>query len=186
MHRIIDWLARSMALLGGAALGLLILLVCVSVAGRTLNTMLHGWIGTLAPDAAQWALDLGAGPVNGDFEIVEVGIAFAIFAFLPLCQVRGGHAVVDIFTARLPPRIDRVLSAIVDTVFAAVLVLIAVQLCGGMLAKHRYGDDTLILQFPVWWGYAASLVPATLAAVVGVYMAAMRIAEAATGREILP
>lgn len=185
MHRIIDRLARSMALLGGAALGLLIVLICVSVAGRTLNTLLHGWIGTLAPGFAQWALDRGAGPINGDFEIVEVGIAFAIFAFLPLCQLRSGHAVVDIFTSKLPLRINRVLSLIIDTVFAAVLVLIAVQLCGGMLAKHRYGDDTLILQFPVWWGYAASLVPATLAAIVGVYMACIRFIEAVTGREML-
>ncbi len=184
MHRIIGKLARFMALLGGIALSALVVLICASVLGRTLNTMFHGWIGDLAPVVSQWALDAGIGPINGDFELVEVGVAFAIFAFLPFCQFMGGHAVVDIFTSKLSPRVDRILATVIDTVFAAVLVLIAVQLSGGMLAKLRFGEKTFILQFPVWWGYAASLVPAAVAAIVGLYLAAMRILCLVTGREM--
>jgi hypothetical protein len=44
------------------------------------------------------------GPVKGDFEVVEAGIAFSIFAFLPICQLHGGHATVDIFTNLMPKR----------------------------------------------------------------------------------
>ncbi len=186
MHRTIERLARGMALLGGGVLTALILLICISVLGRSLNTLLHGWIGQAAPGFSEWVLGLGIGPINGDFEIVEAGVAFAIFAFLPLCQLNAGHAVVDIFTSKLSPRIDRVLRMLAEVVFAAVLVLIAVQLFGGMMAKMRFGENTFILQFPVWWGYAASFCAAVVAAVVGLYMAAIRIRECATGKEILP
>ena len=185
MHQFIDKLARSMAMLGGMVLTLLILLICVSVLGRSLNTLLHGWFGQMAPGFSNWLLELGVGPINGDFEIVEGGVAFAIFAFLPLCQLNSGHAVVDIFTSKLSPRINRVLRMLTEMVFATVLVLISVQLFGGMLAKLRFGENTFILQFPVWWGYAASLCAAVVAAIVGIYVAAMRTRECVFGKEIL-
>lgn len=186
MHRIIERLAHGMALLGGLVLTALILLICVSVLGRSLNTLLHGWIGDIAPGLSESLLALGVGPINGDFEIVEAGVAFAIFAFLPLCQLNSGHAVVDIFTSKLSPQTNRVLQMVAEVVFAAVLVLIAVQLFSGMLAKLRFGENTFILQFPVWWGYAASFCAALVAAIVGLYMAVVRIRECISGKEILP
>ena len=69
----------------GLVLSALILLICVSIVGRT----------------------IGIGPINGDYELVEAGIAFSIFAFLPLTQITAGHATVDIFTNSLPPKIQR-------------------------------------------------------------------------------
>ncbi len=185
MHRIVENLARGMALLGGFVLSLLILLICVSVLGRSLNTLFHGWLGEVMPGFSGWALGLGVGPINGDFEIVEAGVAFAIFAFLPLCQLNSGHAVVDIFTSKLSPRINRFLGMLIEIVFAAVLVLIAVQLFSGMMSKLRFGENTFILQFPVWWGYAASFGAAVVAAIVGVYMAGIRTRECLTGKELL-
>ena len=79
---------------------------------------------------------MGVGPINGDFELVEAGVAFAIFAFLPLCQISAGHASVDIFTAKLPMRINRVLHLGIDAIFAIVLISIAYQLYNGMLSKQ--------------------------------------------------
>ena len=184
LHRAVERLANGMALLGGLVLTLLIALTCVSVAGRALNTLLHGGLGNVAPGVANWALDLGVGPIKGDFEIVEVGVAFAIFAFLPICQLTAGHAVVDIFTSKLPSRADRVLRMVIDVVFAAALVLIAVQLYGGMMSKLGFGDNTFILQFPVWWGYAASLCAAVVGAIVGVYVAGVRVYACATGKDV--
>ena len=46
-----------------------------------------------------WAWVLG--PVPGDFELVEVGTGFAVFAFLPWCQLKRGHATVDLFTSEV-------------------------------------------------------------------------------------
>jgi len=97
MYFYIERLARLFALLGGLVLSVLIVLTCLSVVGRSLNGLLHtASVQALGPwvDAL---LDLGIGPINGDFELVEAGMAFAIFAFLPLCQLNGAHASVDIF-----------------------------------------------------------------------------------------
>jgi len=95
LHRAMVFVARLMALVGGLVLTSLIILTCVSVIGRGLNSLLHGPIATIAPALSRRLLELGVGPVNGDFELVEAGIAFAIFAFIPLCQVSSGHATVD-------------------------------------------------------------------------------------------
>lgn len=187
MHVFANRLARVMAVLGGIVLSALILLTCLSIIGRSLNGMLHGdLMERIAPGFAQWALDLGIGPINGDFELVEAGVAFAVFAFLPLCQISSGHASVDIFTNQLPARANRFLRAVIEVVFAVVLIVIAWRLYEGMMSKRGYGETTFLLQFPIWWAYAASFVGAVVAALIGVYMAAVRVAESARGRVILP
>ena len=177
--------ARLMAICGGLVLTVLIVLICISVIGRSLNGLLHGWIGALVPGVSAWALDLGVGPINGDFELVEAGVAFAIFAFLPLCQISAGHASVDIFTAKLPTRINRLLQLAIDVIFAVVLIAIAYQLYNGMLSKQRYGDTTFLLQFPIWWAYAASLSGSILTAVISLYVAGIRALELMRGEDIL-
>ena len=177
--------ARLMAICGGLVLTVLIVLICISVIGRSLNGLLHGWIGALVPGVSAWALDLGVGPINGDFELVEAGVAFAIFAFLPLCQISAGHASVDIFTAKLPTRINRLLQLAIDVIFAVVLIAIAYQLYNGMLSKQRYGDTTFLLQFPIWWAYAASLSGSILTAVISFYVAGIRALELMRGEDIL-
>jgi TRAP-type C4-dicarboxylate transport system permease small subunit len=177
--------ARLMAICGGLVLTVLIVLICISVIGRSLNGLLHGWIGAVMPGISAWALDLGVGPINGDFELVEAGVAFAIFAFLPLCQISAGHASVDIFTAKLPTRINRVLLLAIEVIFAVVLIAIAYQLYNGMLSKQRYGDTTFLLQFPIWWAYAASLSGSILTAVISFYVAGIRALELMRGEDIL-
>lgn len=183
LHKTMTALARLMAIIGGAVLTVLILLTCVSIAGRLLNGMFHGDLLTgLAPEFSRWMIDIGVGPVNGDYELVESGVAFAIFAFIPLCQITAGHASVDVFANMFPARLNRILRAVIEVVFAGVLVLIAVQLFQGMLSKLHNGETSFLLEYPVWWAYAASLVGAIVAAIVGVYMAGVRILEALTGR----
>ena len=118
-------------------------------------------------------------------QLVEAGVAFSIFAFLPLCQITAGHASVDIFTAKLPASINRVLQFIIDIVFSILLIVIAYQLYNGMLSKQRYGDTTFLLQFPSWWAYAASVTGATLAALIAVYVACIRLTECIFGTDIL-
>lgn len=170
-----------MAILGGSVLTLLILIVCASVLGRVMNGVLHGPIEVISPAVSKFFLDLGVGPINGDFELVEAGVAFAIFAFLPLCQLTGGHATVDVFAAAFPRKLNRFLAVLFELAFAAVLILIAVQLFDGMMSKRRYGETTFLLQFPIWWAYAASLFGAVVAALVGVYVAALRVMRTFTG-----
>lgn len=187
MQKLALSLARGMAFVGGAVLTALIVLTCVSVLGRILNTVLHGDLAQkVMPGISDWLIKAGVGPVLGDFELVEAGVAFAIFAFIPFCQITGGHASVDIFTSKFPRSVNRIIQVAVDFVFAAVLILIARQLYVGMMDKLQYNETTFMLQFPIWWAYAASLCAAVLAALVAVYVAVARIIEIMSGRAILP
>ena len=111
-------------------------------------------------------------------------MAFCIFAFLPYAHMTGAHATVDIFTNTLGETAHRWLLAVIDVVFAVVLIIIATQLWGGMMSKLNSGQTTLLLQFPVWWGYAVSMVAAIVGAVVGVWHAFVRVTEAVTGKTI--
>ena len=79
----VERLARFMAILGGAVLIALIIIVTISVIGRGLNTFGHSAFITNWSQAASDAfLATGVGPILGDFELVEMGVAFAVFAFL--------------------------------------------------------------------------------------------------------
>lgn len=185
LHRIVLGIARLMAVLGGAVLTALIVITCVSIIGRAANTALHSdLVMGVAPGLAQWLLDAGIGAIRGSFEMVEAGIAFCIFAFLPYCTVTMGHASVDLFTRALPGWVNRVLEALIATLFAVVLVTIAVQLQAGLARKMGSGETSLLLQYPIWWSYLASFAGAVVTAAVGVYMALLRIFELLSGRRV--
>jgi TRAP-type C4-dicarboxylate transport system permease small subunit len=140
-------LARAMAALGGTALVVILVLVCLSVTGRA----------------------IGLGPVRGDFEWVEMGVGFAIFAFLPWAQINGAHARVDLFASFFGKRLNHLLDVFADVLMAVVASGLAWRLWLGLLDKHRYGETTFIVQFPLWIGYAAGMLGAVLFAVVSVF-----------------
>ena len=185
MHRFVMSVARFMALLGGVTLGAMILIIGVSILGRALNDFLHSAVAeALLGDAARGLIDMGIGAIRGDFELVEALMAFTIFAFMPLTQMTGGHAAVDVFTSWMRGRGDRILKAFIEVLFAVVFVIIAWQLKEGMDSRIRSGQTTLLLQFPVWWPYAASLFGAIITALVAIYHAGVRGVELITGQSI--
>ncbi|MCR9108816.1 MAG: TRAP transporter small permease [Rhodobacteraceae bacterium] len=187
MKTAIERLARGMAILGGVVMVALVLLTCVSVLGRGLNSMGHSdWLIALSEGFADALIASGVGPVTGDFELVEAGIAFSIFAFLPICQLYAGHATVDVFTSRLSGRANSWLIAFWDVVLTVVIWLITWRLFAGLLDKLGNGETSFLLQFPVWWAYAASFVAALTASVTALYCSVGRVTYAATGRSILP
>lgn len=187
MQKLVERIARFMAVLGGVVLTALVLLTCVSVLGRGLNTLGHSDILTsLSETAANALIASGVGPVNGDFELVEAGVAFAIFSFLPICQLYGSHATVDVFTNALPAKVNKVIITFWEIVLSLVILLITWRLFVGMQNKLDYGETTFLLQFPVWWAYGLSFVAALVASLVAVYCAVAQIIELVTGRHILP
>ncbi|MBO6900144.1 MAG: TRAP transporter small permease [Rhizobiaceae bacterium] len=144
-------LARGLAVSGGVVLTVLTILTVMSITGRALI----------------WA---GLSPVPGDFEMVEAGVAFAIFSFLPWCQFVRGHASVDIFTNFLSDGANRIIDLVTEILMTAFIVIVAWRLWYGMLDKIRYNETTFILQFPVWWAYAACMVAAAIGAVISLYL----------------
>jgi len=187
MKHLIEKLARVMALVGGLVLLALVILTCLSVLGRGLNTLGHaGWLTAFSPGLAKSLIATGVGPITGDFELVEAGIAFAIFAFLPICQLYSSHATVDVFARMLGPKNNRLIAAFWEILLALALLLLAWRLSAGLAGKYGNGEITYLLQFPVWWAYGASFAASMIAALVAVYCAFGRVAEAVTERIYLP
>ncbi|WP_299138610.1 TRAP transporter small permease subunit [uncultured Tateyamaria sp.] len=186
MHGVVKWLARASAIVGGCVLLILIVLTTLSIFGRELSKMGHAmgdgalaWLGNFIVSA-------GIDEINGTYELTEAGVAFAIFAFFPVCQFYGQHATVDVFTSAMRPRPLGWLRAMWEVVLAIVIVFISLRLYEGMLRYLGNGETTLFLQFPVWWAYAASVGAAAIASLTALYCAYARLVEAATGRMILP
>ncbi len=129
MGRAVERASVGLALAGGALVLALALLVTTSVARR--------WLTSEA--------------VPGDFELVQAGLAVAVFAFLPLCQLRGGNIVVDSFTGRVPPRVRAALDGFWALVYAAAAGLIAWQLAKGAAETVASGTTSMVLGLPVGW-----------------------------------
>jgi TRAP-type C4-dicarboxylate transport system permease small subunit len=140
-------LTRAMAWLGAVVLALLAVVSVLSIGGRALS-------------------GFGLGPVPGDFELVEAGAALAVFCFLPWAHLKRGHATVDLFWHRYPPLLQRVLAVLADALMLAVWLLLVWRMGVATLDYRSNGEVSFILQMPVWWGYAASWVPAALGCVV--------------------
>ena len=180
-------MARAAAIVGGLVLVALVALITVSILGRVLNDALHSEFAARIPGSfAERLLELGVGEVRGSYELLEAGVAFAIFAFFPICQLYAGHATVDIFTSRLPARATRLLVAFWEVMLTACLLLISVQLFGGVQRYYGNGETTFFLQFPLWWSYAASFAASVVTCAVALYCAAARIWECVSGRPVLP
>ncbi len=186
MNKSMMRLAYFMAYCGGVILLALILLTCVSIIGRSVNGMMHSDLAqSTIGGFANWAIAAGVGPINGDYELVEAGMAFAIFSFMPLCQISAAHAAVDVFVGLMPRGLVRFLIWISEIVFALVLILIAYQMFNGTGDKFRSNETTLLLEFPIWWAYALSLVGAVVAALTAVYMAGIRTVELVLGTTLV-
>lgn len=185
MHRLVFRLAKFMAILGGLVLVLLICITCLSVLGRMANTLGHS--DFIKDNLSFLSAGLtGLGPIKGDFELVEAGVAFAIVAFLPWCQLNRAHANVELFTVFLSDRVNRFLSFLWEVIFALALVLIAWRLYVGTTDKIRYGETTFLLQFPVWWGFALCTAAAVVAGFVAIYSAWLHGRELVAGESLMP
>ncbi|MHA3916512.1 TRAP transporter small permease [Halovulum sp. GXIMD14793] len=156
-------LARTLAFAGGAVLLALIVLNCFSIIGR-----------------AMVPLDIGLGPIRGIYDFTEIGMAAAIFAFLPWAQYKEAHARVDLFLPVMPRLMDKLLELLFNTTMLVAAGIGSWRLYLGMTDKMNYGETTLIAQFPVWYGYAAGLVGAAgfvLVAAFCVLRSGLRIRE---------
>jgi TRAP-type C4-dicarboxylate transport system permease small subunit len=143
LNQIAEILARTLALAGGLVLLALTLLTCVSIIGRVLVPF-----------------DIGLGPIRGIYDMTEIGMAAAIFAFLPWAQLKETHARVDLFQQAMPRKMDLTLDLLFNVAMAVVATVGTWRLYLGMMDKHSYGETSLIAQIPVWQGYAAGMVGA--------------------------
>ncbi|MDE3738006.1 MULTISPECIES: TRAP transporter small permease [Pseudomonas] len=93
---------------------------------------------------------LFATPVHGDIELMEIGAAVAIAAFLPLCELRGQHIKVDAFTLKLPARAQAWLDAFAHTLCVIAALVLAWRTGLQVLESREYGEVSTLLSVPLW------------------------------------
>jgi TRAP-type C4-dicarboxylate transport system permease small subunit len=150
--RFVHRLAKFTAMAGGAAMIFITLITVLSIIGRVL---------------IRWGLS----PIPGDFEIVQAGMLFAIFAFLPWAHLERGHAIVAILTDRFPVRFNALAEFIWDVAMLLTAAFIAWRLGAGMLDKLGNKESTFILRIPIWAIYSAGLVGAVIFFIIAAYCA---------------
>ncbi|MDO4682180.1 MAG: TRAP transporter small permease subunit [Lautropia sp.] len=147
MNKIIYGLSRALSWLGCWFLLLIGLISVVSITGRALS-------------------GFGLGPVNGDFELVEIGTAVAVFCFMPWAHLTRSHAVVDLFWQAYPKGMQRALSLLSDVLMLLLWIVLVWRMGVAMMDYRANEEVSFILQVPVWWGYALSMGPALFGCVV--------------------
>jgi TRAP-type C4-dicarboxylate transport system permease small subunit len=153
LDRSLEVLARAFAVAGGLVLGLTAATVFVSVLGREL----HLW------------------SIRGEFELVEVGCATAVFLFLPICQQKRWHVSVDLFTGWLPAGGRGWLEALGEGLFALVWLVLAWRMAVGGVETFRNEDRSMVLHLPLWVVYLPA-VAGILVSMVVALRNAMRLA----------
>lgn len=148
--RLLHRLAAALAIAGGLVLAAFALLTVASIIGRAM-------------------IPFGLSAINGDFELVEIGCAIAVFSFLPWCQLQRGHVTVDIFTDHAPADFRRFMELIGNITILLIAAVIAWRIVLGMLEKFSYEETTFILGMPVWYGYALSVIGAIFFLLVSLY-----------------
>lgn len=142
-------LANFCAILAGALMTVITLLTCVSLTGR--NTT--GWT------------------IVGDFELTGVAAGAAIALFMPLCQLKRGHIIVDFFTAKASESTCAVLDRIGALTVSVTFALMAWRTVLGGLNAHASFSGTIMIGFPEWIVYAVMVPPFLLCSLIALMQA---------------
>jgi TRAP-type C4-dicarboxylate transport system permease small subunit len=147
--RLLSTLARLCAVLAGVLLTVITLMTCVSLIGR--NTT--GW--TLV----------------GDFELSGAAAGAAIALFMPWCQVRRGHILVDFFTARASAATQAKLERAGVLLLALAMALLAWRTTLGGLNAWNTQSTSMMMGLPEWIVYAGMAPPLALTALIALLQA---------------
>lgn len=121
--------ARHVAVAGGVVLLAAALLTCASVLRR--------WLDGRA--------------IRGDFELVSLASAIALFVAFAFAASRGANVAVTSFTVWLPERLQRAIDTVWLLVWAGVCFLLAERLFVTATELHRTGTVTMALGMSTWW-----------------------------------
>ncbi|MBP6901118.1 MAG: TRAP transporter small permease [Burkholderiaceae bacterium] len=149
MHLLFKRIALWFALAGGLAASALALLTVVSIVGRA------GW----------------STPIQGDVEMMQMGIALSISLSLPWCQLHGSNIIVDFFTQNLGQRSNRRLDGIGALMLALMCALLAWRTGAGAIAVQAADEQTMIIGLPMWWAYAMLAPGLALTALIALWQA---------------
>ena len=141
--------ANTLAFCGGAILLLMVFVNVISITGRIIF----------------------GEPLVGDFELIEIACAVAIFLFLPLCQLKNGNIVVEAFTLQLSNSKKIILDLIGDLIFAIVALFFSVRMIFGLQDMVKYREETMLLEIPVWIPFVPAVFSFLFLSFICFYMA---------------
>ncbi len=186
-ERWVTRLAWIVAIAGGGVLTALTVTTVVAILGRFVATLPPTPEFLSALDFVRRAIvAIAAWFVRGNYEFVEVGVGFAVFAFMPWCQLNRGHASVEILTNLFPDAVNAAIDLIAYLLLAAMAVYVTWRMWLGMFDKLGYHETTFILQFPVWWGYAAAMTGAVAWVIVALFCVWRSVREMRAGVVVQP
>ncbi|QYO77219.1 TRAP transporter small permease [Devosia salina] len=163
LGRLIVGLAKWLAVAGGLVLMAMVAMIVVSIIGRAL-------------------LSVGLKPITGDYELVSIGMGFAVFAFLPWAHLQRGHALVSLVTDSFGQTVNNWILVITDIMVLVASAFIAWRLYFGMMDKFAYKETTLLLRFPLGWAYAVGFVGAVAMVIVAIYVLGRSLSYALSGQ----
>ncbi len=102
----------------------------------------------------------------GDYELTAVAAGAAVALFMPWCQLKREHIIVDFFTARLPASTNAWLDRFGALVLAVVMGLLTWRTSVGALSAYSSQTTTMMLGFPEWIVYTAMVPPLALTALI--------------------
>lgn len=110
-------------------------------------------------------------PLQGDVEIVQMGIALSLSLCLPWCQWRGANILVDFFTQSASPQTVSRLDALGSLLLALMYAVLSWRSAAGAAVAYESFEATMILGLPMWWAYACLAPGLALAALVALFQA---------------
>jgi TRAP-type C4-dicarboxylate transport system permease small subunit len=154
--------------------------------GGLARRLIEGWallggvvlLAIVAMQTASVVTGIFGAPLPGDFEMTEVGIAVAAFAFLPYCQLTGANVTADIFTAGAGPRFLSAMSLVTSLIALAFALVFAWRTFLGMGDQFAYDTQTAILGFRIGYAYIPIIVSLALLALA----ALVTLTDALRGR----
>jgi TRAP-type C4-dicarboxylate transport system permease small subunit len=161
-------LSKIIAIIGGVVLIGLTLTTVYSIIGRA-----------IARNLPDFALLGWWGPIRGDFELIEMGTAVAIFSFLPYTQLSGGNVLVDFFTLNIHPRFKSALALFSNLLFTVIAALFTwrMALNTQKLQAATFKQTTMILHIPTWWGYLVATIFMAFLTIVCLYTAGKSLGQ---------
>lgn len=173
VERLLLPIAAALAVFGGFALVALSAVTVYSIIGRALPDL---------PLLAWWR------PVRGNFELVEMVTAIAIFSCLPYTQLRRGNVLVDFFTQRAGPRAKATFAIFANSLFAVIALLFTWRMIIGAeeMLTASFTQTTMLLRIPIWYAYLPSTIFMIFLSVVTLFTVWRSVDEALGDGEPLP
>lgn len=109
-------------------------------------------------------------PVRGQFELVELTLAYTIFLALPAVFLRDAHLVVDVADHFVSARVRRLLGLLGAAASLAALAIMLWQMAPQALYMMRFGDMTFDLQIAKTWYAAPALAGIVCSAVAALVL----------------